>query len=480
MLKILEEKAAQGSVEVVNTLKEILGKSEVYRGKVYLGGETIIDMILGRPISTMEILVDLPKGGIGFTTWVAAMTGDLVLTASSITIDSKTCSSTLRLKSNPKHCGITLDCRYTRKNCSAEGSSIPVFMHGSVNDEAKTCSCTATSLLYDITNDCMIDVTGKGVDDVKRGIIRSVGDANKFIKRDPERIFSILTLQSNTGWGVEKDTWLALIKNTRHIFHMSMGDIRVAFKKLIMSKNSGDAIIALMNIGALKYICASLDALNSYKQRNAPTSKTVLQHTAKVMNIVRPVYELKLAAMLHDIGKISSCGRDYMFHATEGKRYATSILKGMGHDDEFIERVVTIMSRHEDFAIYKSQASIPSDGHVRRFMRKCGNDLDVANLALELIHANNLAQDYGRNLTITTKVKAKIKKILENDNITSASSMVPITGDDIMKEFNLKSGRFIGEMIKKLRMTARKENRTLSKEECFETVKAAIKEAAEE
>lgn len=138
MLKILEEKAAQGSVEVMNTLKEILGKSEVYRGKVYLGGETIIDMILGKPISTMEILVDLPKGGIGFTTWVAAMTGDLVLTASSITIDSKTCSSTLRLKSNPKHCGITLDCRYTRKNCSAEGSSIPVFMHGSVNDEAST------------------------------------------------------------------------------------------------------------------------------------------------------------------------------------------------------------------------------------------------------------------------------------------------------------------------------------------------------
>ena len=111
-------------------------------------------------------------------------------------------------------------------------------------------------------------------------------------------------------------------------------------------------------------------------------------------------------------------------------------------------------------------------------MKKCGNDLDIANLALELIHANNLAQDYGRNLTITTKVKAKIKKILENDNITSASSMVPITGDDIMKEFNLKSGRFIGEMIKKLRVTARKENRTLSKEECFEMVKASIKEAA--
>lgn len=478
MLKILEEKATQGSVAVVNTLKAILEKSVPYKGKVYLGGETIIDMILGRPISTMKILVDVPKGGIGFTTWVAAMTGDLAFTASAITIDAKTCSSTLRLRANPDHCGIMLNCRYTRKNCSADGSSIPVFMHGNINDEVKTCSCTATSLMYDITNDCMVDITGKGMDDIRRGIIRSVGDAHKFIERDPERIFTILTLQSNTGWGVEKDTWLALIKNSNRIFHMSMGDIRLAFKNLIMSRNSGDAIIALMNIGALKYICAPLNALNLHKQRNAPTSSTVLQHTAKVMNNVRPVYELKLAAMLHDIGKINSYGGNYMFHATEGKKYATSILKSMGHDEDFINRVVMIMSRHEDFAIYKSHESIPSDGHVRRFLKKCGNDLDVANLALELIHANNLAQDYGRNLTITTKVKAKIKKILENDNITSASSMVPITGDDIMKEFNLKSGRFIGEMIKKLRMMARKENRTLSKEECFEMVKTSIKEAA--
>ena len=70
MLKILEEKATQGSVAVVNTLKAVLEKSVPYKGKVYLGGETIIDMILGRPISTMKILVDVPKGGIGFTSWV--------------------------------------------------------------------------------------------------------------------------------------------------------------------------------------------------------------------------------------------------------------------------------------------------------------------------------------------------------------------------------------------------------------------------
>ena len=478
MLDILTKKASPCSLEVVKVIKDTISASPIYKGNVYLGGETVLDMILGRPIKHMKVFIRSPKGGISFPTWIAAKTGDLTCPAS-INIDAKNVSSTLHLAINPAYGDITLHCTYTRKNCSAPDSSIPVYIYGTVEEEAKLSSCTATSLLYDITEDKLIDITGKGMVDIEHGLIRCVDDANRAIARNPELIFKLATLKGNTGWGFEKDTWMALVTHSRLVFNMTMLEIKKAFHELILADRAGDSIMSMMHMGVLKYICHTLNALKDIQERKVNGAATVLEHTARVMNLTKPIPELRLAAMMHDAGKLNSVSTNFMFHASEGKKSAEKVLSQMGYDNKTIERAATIIARHEDFEAYKSNESIPSDGHVRRFFKKCNNDKELAYLALDLIYANNAAKNYGRNLAIVGRVKAKIDKVMAQAQLDDSAALVPITGDDIMKEYNLKSGRFIGDMIRKMRMTARKENRALSKEECFQMVKAALHEAEE-
>lgn len=90
--------------------------------------------------------------------------------------------------------------------------------YGTLAEDAFRRDLTINSLFYEIENFTVIDYTG-GMDDIRNGIIRVVGDADRRIHRDPVRLIRAIRHASRTGFKIEPNTWDAIRK------HMHMLDI---------------------------------------------------------------------------------------------------------------------------------------------------------------------------------------------------------------------------------------------------------------
>ena len=88
------------------------------------------------------------------------------------------------------------------------------------------------------------------------------------------------------------------------------------------------------------------------------------------------------------------------------------------------------------------------------------------------MNANNLHQTYDKKKRQVLDIIARIDELETIEE--SKNVKLPISGNDIMKEFNLKSGPHIGKLMDKLK-DAFFENPNITKEECFKLVEEEIK-----
>ncbi|MFP3982509.1 MAG: poly(A) polymerase [Desulfurivibrionaceae bacterium] len=88
--------------------------------------------------------------------------------------------------------------------------------YGSMADDAFRRDLTINSLFYDLTTEEIIDYTG-GVDDLKKGIVRLIGEPERRIIRDPARMLRVIRHAARSNFTVEEETWQAIIKHREEI-----------------------------------------------------------------------------------------------------------------------------------------------------------------------------------------------------------------------------------------------------------------------
>ena len=95
-------------------------------------------------------------------------------------------------------------------------------------------------------------------------------------------------------------------------------------------------------------------------------------------------------------------------------------------------------------------------------------DDEALDIALDLIHANNISQMYGKKIKLVSGIREKIKE-LDKKNESGKKIVIPINGKDIMKEFNLRPSPVLGKIMDRLKQKVI-ENPSLSKEDAFKFV----------
>jgi poly(A) polymerase/tRNA nucleotidyltransferase (CCA-adding enzyme) len=128
---------------------------------------------------------------------------------------------------------------------------------------------------------------------------------------------------------------------------------------------------------------------------------------------------------------------------------AEEILKAMKYSNAIISKVKLAIEHHVDFSSYMG-SSIPRPSVIRRFVSNFNGDDDALNIALDLIHANNISQMYGKKIKLVPGIRGKIKE-LDKKNESGKKIVVPIDGNDIMKEFKLKPSPILGTIMTKLK-----------------------------
>ena len=152
--------------KIVLYIKDLI-KGTKFDGKTYVVGGAVRDLLMNKEIKDVDIVVELPNGGIEIAKWME----ENGYTYGSIVTYPTYGTAMFRLNEYPE---VEIECVQTRKEqYKDKNSRNPETEYGTLYEDIMRRDFTCNTLLYDITNCQVLDLTGKGIEDIKNKIIRS-------------------------------------------------------------------------------------------------------------------------------------------------------------------------------------------------------------------------------------------------------------------------------------------------------------------
>ncbi|HEX9890846.1 MAG TPA: HDIG domain-containing protein, partial [Actinomycetota bacterium] len=178
--------------------------------------------------------------------------------------------------------------------------------------------------------------------------------------------------------------------------------------------------------------------------------KDVFKHTLAVVERCRPDLPLRLAALLHDVGKpktraITPEGVQFHHHEVVGARMAEERLRALRCPERLIADVRTLVEMHLRFHTYRLGWS---DGALRRYVRDAGPLLDRLN---QLTRADCTTQNPRKAKELAAlqdELEERIARLAEQENL--AAIRPPLDGNQVMEHLGLSPGPLVGEALEHL------------------------------
>ncbi len=302
---------------------------------------------------------------------------------------------------------------------------------------------TVNAMAYNHT-DGLID-TFRGQDDLKNKTIRCVGCPDKRFNEDALRIIRALRFACVLDFEIEKETVESIIKNVSLINNVANERIRIELVKLLQ----GAAVERILTDykEVIFTIIPELSRLDGFAQNTPYHIYDVWQHTVKVVASVKNTPELRIAALLHDIGKPECFTTDnngiahFKGHPELSAEMAVDVLKNLRFSNKDIENVYQIIKLHD----------IYPDGKRTTVAKYCSlYSPETLRLTLELMRGDTAGKNpaYQKNQYNSYDLAEKqIEEIVES-NLCLKVSDLAVNGKDI-SNLGFK-GRDIGKTLNAL------------------------------
>lgn len=286
-----------------------------------------------------------------------------------------------------------------------------------------------------------------GVEDLKNGIIRCVGEATERFNEDALRILRAVRFAAQLGFDIEDSTAQAIRKLASNLEYISKERIATELDKMLMSPNP-DMIGKAYELGITKWIMPEFDRMMETEQKSIYHMYNVGEHTMHVMRNVEADHYLRWAALLHDVGKPSkqTIGKDgnshFYGHGEVGADMAVKILKGLKMDNKTIKTVSLLVKYHD--------CNVGSDkAEVRRAIVMVGADIFPMLLKLKWADLAGKSR-YSRDNTtkVLQNVQDMYEEIIRDKDCISMKDM-PVNGRDIIA-LGVERGNEVGDILGKL------------------------------
>lgn len=286
-----------------------------------------------------------------------------------------------------------------------------------------------------------------GMEDLKRGVIRCVGAASERFGEDALRMLRAVRFSAQLGFTIAEETKAAIRALAPNLANISAERIQAELVKLLLSDNP-DYMRDVYGLGITKVILPELDIAFATAQNNPHHQYTVGEHLMQSLRHTGADKSLRLATLMHDIGKPSVRTTDkegidhFHGHVEVSERMAVDILKRLKFDNDTIDKVQKYVRYHD----YKPE---PDARSVRRAISKIGEAYFPQ--VMELRRADTLAQsDYqrGEKLAQIDEVLRLYAQIMEKKQCISLKTLA-ITGNDLIA-LGVPKGRRIGEILNRL------------------------------
>lgn len=468
MKKLLLEETEEDIV--LKFLQDTIRGTE-WENKVWLAGGAVRDEIMGKKPKDLDFTVlGSLDSGIKFSEWLAHKLGNYKQGSNPVVYER---FGTAKLSTNYnrfKLPNIELEFVAPRKEVYEPGSRKPIVSAGTIEDDAKRRDLTINSLLKNISNGQVFDVTGRGISDIKKGIIKTTTDPDIIFKEDPLRMMRAIRFTVKYGFKMEEAVLNGIKKDVKSIETISIERITDEFNKIMVSPDPKTGIELLLQTGLLRFIMPELQKAVGVTQ-GKHHDQDVFQHILTVVSNTPPDLPTRLMALFHDIGKpeTRSVGPDGDVHFYEhehvGANIAREIMTRMKYPNDTINTVVKGVDNHMRLKDAGEDGEKVTDKTLRKFVNKAGEDLQYM---LDLMQADNLSHKQGSvNPNQITGVRDRINSL--EDKVDSKQVNLPINGHDLIA-LGLKPGPMFKEIME-LIQDAWYENPNLTREEAMEIVR---------
>ena len=294
--------------------------------------------------------------------------------------------------------------------------------------------------------DGLVDIFS-GMEDLKKGVIRCVGDATARFSEDALRILRGIRFAAQLGFEIDEETKEGMKLLAPTLENISAERIQVELVKMLTSDRP-ELIRTAYELGITKVFLPEFDRMMETKQETLHHMYTVGEHTIHAMMNVRNDKILRLTMLLHDTGKPEYKTMDedgvahFKMHALGSERIAKEVLRRLKFDNDTLHKVTRLVLNHD----YRMPA-VPKN--VRRAMNKIGED--IFPYYMEVRRADVLAQsEYQRaeKLKNLDEVEQTYAEIIEKGQCVSLKELA-VTGRDLIRA-GMKPGKEIGEKLNEL------------------------------
>lgn len=453
LYQLLFENKEQSALDY---LSKIL-KNSPYEGKVFLAGGAVRDEILGKPVKDIDVVVSMPDGGIEFANWITQKTGAFKHGANPV-IFPRFGTAKFNLR-GINHNGIDLgdvdiESVMTRGEKYEKGSRKPEVVYADLEDDAYRRDLTVNSLFKDLSTGEIKDFTGRGIADIKAGIVRTPMDADITFRDDPLRMLRAIRFAVKYNWKMPLSMVKALKRNADMLLNISNERIRDELDKMLMTNSPDKAMKLLSYTGLNRHILPELDACHGVTQ-NVYHDEDVFNHIMTVLKNTEPDITARLASLFHDIGKPETRSEDvnpktgkpevhFYEHEDVGARIAENAMRRLKYSGEETAKVTKIVQMHMRLKSAGPDGNGVSDKAIRKFMADAGDVLDPA---LKTMQADNISHSkIGAMPNQIEFLKHRMQNLQSTTSLQSKPAL-PINGNDIMKQFNIKPGPAIKHLL---------------------------------
>lgn len=314
----------------------------------------------------------------------------------------------------------------------------------SLQEDVKRRDFTINAMALDVHGN-LVDECG-GQEDLRRGLIRTVGDPKVRFEEDALRILRALRFASEHGFAIEENTAREILAQKDALARLSVERIWKEFSRLLCGMYCVPILRRYFDVFTV--FIPELAPMQGFDQRNPHHIYDVWEHTLVSVISVRAELILRLTMLLHDIGKPACFTTDadgvghFLGHMRISAEMADGILRRLKVDNETRETTVLLIKAH-DVAMTPVSIRI-----IRRRLAQYG-ETNLRRL-LEVKRADTMAHSpkSAYRLIELDHFEELLDKVLEEKMCFSFDELA-ITGKDLIR-IGMKPGVGIGQVKKQL------------------------------
>ena len=214
-----------------------------------------------------------------------------------------------------------------------------------------------------------------GIKDIKNKIIRSVGEPADRFKEDALRMMRAIRFACELEFNIEEKTLRGITKLAGNIKFISNERKRDELIKILSSNKAAEGIELLQTTKLLQYIIPELEEGVKTPQTRHHVHPVFKHLTLSLKNCPNPNWQVRLATLMHDVGKPKTLkmvnGETTFYnHEYAGAKITYKVMTRLKFSNKDIERVTNLVKNH----MFYYDVGEVTESSVRRLIKKVGEE----------------------------------------------------------------------------------------------------------